>query len=122
MDIKAILSGLGISFIGIWMLIFLAPINSFTQQITESVEECQSRIIQELPNTIDNTDELNKIVDDHCNPDKGSFAKVNEFAEWAQQSLVEWLIVSFFVAAILYVFLFILIGLLILAIYLFNDQ
>jgi ABC-type antimicrobial peptide transport system permease subunit len=120
MGIKAMPPLIGFTFIGLWIFIFLIPFIAFTQSTLETVEECRDRILEELPNTINNTENMDKVLDKECNPKTGGFAKIPEFANWLNNNLIAWFFVSFLLAVVLYVILVILIGFIALIIYFSN--
>jgi len=120
MDIKEIASFIIAGFIVVWLLIFFIPINTFKEEMVETVEECQNRIINELPGLINDTDNLDKTLDEYCNPEKGGFARIPEFAKWLNENIIAWFFLSFFMAIAFFIIILLFGGLIALIIGIIN--
>jgi predicted PurR-regulated permease PerM len=113
MDIKSIVSfAIGCFFL-VWLIIFSIPITTFTEEMTETLEECRDRIVDEIPSLINDTDNLDKTLDEYCNPQKGGFANISKFANWLNKNIVAWIFVSFFITLAFFIVLLFAIGLIV---------
>lgn len=105
----------------IWRLIFFIPINAFVGDVVETVEQCRDRILNELHSAINNTDEIDKVVDENCNPEKGGFAKIPKFSKLLQENIINWFILSLFLTIDLYMVIAIIVGLIFFGTQMLND-
>ena len=105
MDIQEIASFVIGIFIVVWLVIFLIPFTTFTEEMTETIEECRNRIINELPSLVNDTDNLDKTLNEYCNPQKGGFANIPKFANWLNNNIVAWIFVSFFMTIAFFIIL-----------------